>query len=101
VSRRVPEIKTLEWNDEQYAFFSSGHIDKAAFLDAAQREMAREFGDYIGDDPPTSDSVQHAWFRMMSPTEARQRGYSYGYMLASAPQERKRGGPFPVTLVIV
>jgi hypothetical protein len=94
------QIKTLDWNDEQYAYFCNGHIDKAVFLDAAKLEMAREYGDYIGEQF-TSEKVQHAWFRMMSPTEARQRGYDYGYMKAEPPKERKRGGPWPVTLVIV
>jgi hypothetical protein len=94
------DIKHIEWNFEQYAFFCSGHVDRQEFIEAVRPHIEREVGD-TPDELPEASDVEHIWFRMMSPSEARERGYDFGYMKAEAPAERKRGGPFPVTVVIV
>lgn len=94
------DIKAITWNDELYAVFCSGHVEKADFIAEARPLIKRELGESLDEEPEAAD-VEHAWFRMMSPSEARQRGYDFGYLKTEAPAERKRGGPFPVTLVIL
>jgi hypothetical protein len=94
------DVKSLKWFDDSFAFFANGHLDKTVFLEAAKPVIDFELGRDA--DPVTEANVQHTWFRMMSPTEAKRQGYDYGYMqVREDPGKPRRGGPWAVTLLVV
>lgn len=94
------DIRVLEWNDEQYVFFCTQHVPFELFKAKVTPAVLSELGEHINVEE-LDGKIKHSWFRMMSPTEASQRGYDFGYIETEQPEERKRGGPFPVTMLIL
>jgi hypothetical protein len=97
------DIRYLDWTGDTCAFFTNGHVDISTFIEEVKPVIEREMGpSLLEEDEPDWKDVQHTWFRMMSPSEAKSHGYDYGFMqVREDPGKRKRGGPWPVTLLVL